>query len=323
MFRRRPAVAPPVVDDTSQQAFAALLAAAAEPVVVFGADGQERGRSAAASALSSEIVDRLRDPSVGEVEHAERVSAVRRVERDGVVVCVLDDVTDAVDFREARRQFSAAAAHELRTPLARILALAETLELPVAEAERREIVTQIERQIEEIGGLLDGLLLLAALDRGEVPEAGGGSDARAVCEAVVGDRLARRIGRGRSIVVNGRPGLHVAIAPALLGVVVGNVIDNALRHAGSEAAVTVDAERVGERVVIRVRDDGPGIPAAHAQHVFQRFYRVDAARGAGGTGLGLALVRNIVERHSGRAAIHSAPGDGTEVTIDLAYAPPS
>jgi signal transduction histidine kinase len=238
-----------------------------------------------------------------------------RAQADGALA-VLVDVTAAGDFREARRLFSAAVSHELRTPLARILGLAETLGLPQTDAERETLVAQIEVEVDAMRGLIDEMLLLAALDRGEIPS-GDQADAGAAAEAVVADRRARRTWRNRDLRFVAARAQRVAVAPRLLEVVLGNLLDNALLHAGEDARVSVEVRAAGHEVEILVSDTGVGIAPEHLPHVFERFYRAEASRAGPGTGLGLAVVKHIVEAHGGRVSADSQPGAGTTVRLTL------
>ena len=111
-------------------------------------------------------------------------------------VAVLVDVTEDVDFREARRLFSAAVSHELRTPLQRIVGLVDTLALPLSDGERAELVQAAEHEVQRMRELVDEMLLLAALDRGQAALAEGDCDASAVAERVVA--AARRAGARRA-----------------------------------------------------------------------------------------------------------------------------
>ncbi len=233
------------------------------------------------------------------------------------VVAVLFDITSAVDFRESRRLFSAAVSHELRTPLARILGLAETLALPLDEEERRALVAQTEIEVDNMRRLVDEMLLLAAIDRGDATFSESVTDVSLAVAGVVSDRRARPSGRGRSIDVDVVTGLGVHVNERLLETVIGNLVDNALRHAGPAASVRLLVRGLAGEVEIAVSDDGVGIDRAHLPHVFERFYRGDASRTGPGTGLGLAIVKHIVEANGGRVGVESEPRAGTTVRITL------
>jgi signal transduction histidine kinase len=233
---------------------------------------------------------------IGDPPRTVRVACTRT--HDGTVA-TLQDVTEDVDFEEARRAFSAAVSHELRTPLARILGLAESLALPDLGDEREVLAEQIVHEVEGMRNLIDEMLLLAALDRGRLAVAAGVVDACAVALGVVEDARTRRTGRGRTITLAAEGVVEIPIARRLCEVVIQNLVDNALVHGGATATVAVTVRRVDGDAEISVRDDGVGIDAQHLPFVFQRFYRADPARSGPGSGLGLALVKHIVEAHGG------------------------
>jgi two-component system phosphate regulon sensor histidine kinase PhoR len=321
----------------------AVLEAAPSPVIVFDSAGLVRRANGAARAtipacvegahasaiagalgeavdevllgppqLEREIV--LDDP-VRRTFHAHLRSHPAGSSRGAVAVLV--DVTSTVDFREARRLFSAAVSHELRTPLARILGLVETLSLPQSESDREELIVQTEREIDNMRRLVDEMLLLAALDRGDLVTSPESSDAGAIAQAVITDRSARRAGREAELSIDAVRGLHVAVPGRLLEVVVGNIVDNALRHGGIGAAVSVAVRGRAGEVEVVVTDDGVGIAPEHLPHVFERFYRGEASRAGPGTGLGLAVVKHIAETYGGRVSADSTPGAGTTVRLVL------
>ena len=233
---------------------------------------------------------------------------------------MLVDVTEEVDFDEARRTFSAAVSHELRTPLARILGLAETLALPELEHEREQLVQQIENEVDGMRRLIDEMLLLAALDRGRLAVADGVVDVADVAYRVVDDVRQRRLGRGRVIDLETTIEVDVPIAARLCEVVVTNLVDNALIHGGPDAEVTVAVAEVGGMAQIIVRDTGFGIGPQHLPFVFQRFYRGDPSRSGPGSGLGLALVKHIVEAHGGSVSAESDGLTGTTLRVVLPLA---
>jgi len=321
----------------------AILGAAPLPILVFDADAVVVRANRAARRLFDGVGPGAPAASIG----ASLDEAVRRVVRtaepidqelvldrpdrrtfeghlrshvDGAdrgAVAVLLDISASVDFREARRLFSAAVSHELRTPLARILGLAETLALPQSDEEREALLAQTETEIDNMRRLVDEMLLLASLDRGKAAVAEGVSDAGRIAEDVVADRRSRRAQRNRALAVVAAHGLSVGVAPRLLEVVIGNLVDNALRHAGGDATVDVSVQGGEGEVEIVVRDSGVGIPPQHLPHVFERFYRGEASRSGPGSGLGLAIVKHVVEAHDGEVAVDSRPGCGTTVRLVL------
>ncbi len=215
----------------------------------------------------------------------------------------------------ARRQraFAADAAHELRSPLASIRTAVEVSKLAPAGAGAdgwAETVDGVLADTDRMTGLVDDLLLLARLDDGR---AGPGAEPREGDAAAVADSVVERLGRRRTDGVRvGRTGAahaEVRMAPDALERVLVNLVENAVRYARAEVWVGVEA--AGTEVLLTVSDDGPGVPAADRERVFERFTRLDDARSRdeGGSGLGLAIVRELVRVHGGDVHLEDAtPG---------------
>ncbi|WP_280309735.1 sensor histidine kinase [Nocardia abscessus] len=214
---------------------------------------------------------------------------------------------------ERQRRFIADAAHELRSPIA---SLRTQLEVAQAHPELLELDGLIIDTI-RLEHLAADLLLLARLDAGEQPRPD-----RVDLAALVHEELEHRVG-DRVAVQVAVPEQTVAVTGSRtqLARVLGNLVDNAQRHAASTVRVAVERGADG-RVVLSVADDGPGVPHADRDRIFQRFVRLDDARtrDEGGAGLGLAIVRDVVERHGGTISVTDAAPGGACFVVTLPVA---
>jgi signal transduction histidine kinase len=216
-----------------------------------------------------------------------------------------------------QRQFVSDASHELRSP---VTAIRADLEVALTEGERADwpaVATAVLAEESRLEALLADLLILAAGDEAPVPTAGATVDLAALARSE-----ARRPHAVPVTVDAARNGTAtVAGRSEQLARVVTNLVDNAARHARTKVTVTVAraATPAGDCVRLTVDDDGPGIPAADRERVFERFTRLDDARARdeGGTGLGLAVVRSIAERHRGTAHVEAGPLGGARAVVDL------
>jgi len=243
----------------------------------------------------------------------------------GGAVFVLHDLTAVRRLEVMRRDFVANVSHELKTPLTVVRGYAETLlgEEPAPEV-RRSFLTSILVNAGRMQRLVDDLLDLSRIESGAWtphPEAVElGPLAGQVWTEVV--RASKAEDRAFTLDVPTDAGA-VAADPQALRQVLSNVLENAARYTPADGSVTVRARRLGADVVIEVSDTGPGIPGEHLPRIFERFYRVDAARSRelGGTGLGLAIVKHLVEAHGGRVEAESRYGAGTTIRVTLPAAP--
>ncbi|MCX5367894.1 HAMP domain-containing histidine kinase [Streptomyces sp. NBC_00015] len=211
---------------------------------------------------------------------------------------------------ERQRRFVADASHELRSPIA---SLRTQLEVGVAHPGLLDVPGAVEDTV-RLQRLAADLLLLARLDAGEGPVAGARVDPVA---------LAREEAAGRPevtlVVEPGEPAPgEVAGSRGQLGRVLANLLDNAHRHARSAVTVTVRREG-GRQVVVEVADDGDGVPEADRERIFERFVRLDDARGRddGGAGLGLAIARDVAVRHGGTLTVRRTPTGGALFELRL------
>lgn len=222
---------------------------------------------------------------------------------------------------EARRQLVAAVSHDLRTPLASLRLLVESIDDGVVTGETRDrYLAEIRTHVAVLSGLIDDLFELSRLEAGDI----SWTMRQVELGDLIGDTVAamRAPAAERGVRLNAElPGGEVVARANAEKVqrVLFNLIQNAIRHTPADGSVTVRARSVGDGVEVEVADDGEGIPAGDGERVFDAFYRGDAARGEEGAGLGLAISRAIVEAHGGRIWIEpAAPGTKVHFTLKAA-----
>jgi two-component system, OmpR family, sensor kinase len=208
----------------------------------------------------------------------------------------------------ARREFIANASHELRTPL---FSLGGFLELmrneELDERERSEFVEEMTAQVGRLTKLATDLLDLSRLDAGQLAVAQAPVDLGATARTVGEEFRALAEAAGHSLSVDA-DGPIVAFADEQRVLQIGRIlVENAIRHTPTGTKVVIGAEERDGRASLSVRDDGPGIPAADQEHLFERFYRADGGV-ASGSGLGLAIARELALRMGGTIELRSAPG---------------
>lgn len=209
---------------------------------------------------------------------------------------------------ETERRFTADAAHELRTPLAALRTQAQVAMRAVDDAGRRRALEQVVAGVDRATQLVEQLLTLARVDPEASRAAGAAVDLDRVASEVLADLAPAALVRGTDLRLEeprGRP--RARGDRAMLGILLRNLADNAIRYTPAGGQVRVATGTEGGRAWLEVEDDGPGIPASERDKVFERFYRV-LGTGASGSGLGLSIVRRIAELHGAELAL----ADGTD-----------
>lgn len=244
-------------------------------------------------------------------------AAASPLEEAGVVL-VLNDVTESRRIEALRRDFVAAASHELKTPVASALASAEALQLALTRdpSSARQFSDQVEASARQLANLVGDLLDLSRLE--SKPEYDEELDLDQVVEAEVGAFAERAERAGVTLRIE-TVLVKVLGSPSDLGLALRNLLDNALRHTPAGGQVTVSLTSGDAGIDLEVTDTGEGIASRELPRIFERFYRADPARSraTGGTGLGLAIVRHVVEAHGGTITASSVLGEGATFTIRL------
>ncbi len=223
---------------------------------------------------------------------------------------MLDRLEDAF---ARQRSFVSDASHELRSPLTAIRGQIEVLarrpDPDAADVRRVEAATLAE--LRRVEALVEELLALARLDEGVGPQ-------RRELDAAAFLREAVATAPGAASIGTVAPG-RIELDPDMVARVIRNLVENARRHAGPGGKVTVSSTATTGRLRIDVDDDGPGIPPAERERIFDRFHRSDTGRdrGSGGSGLGLAIARAIVEGHGGTIRAENSPAGGARVSFEL------
>jgi signal transduction histidine kinase len=258
-----------------------------------------------ASAISSETAgERLPVPRTGD-----------EIQRLGETLNEMLDRLEAALIRE--REFVADAGHELRTPLT---LLRTELELALRQAgtaeELREAVRRSSEEVERLSQLAEDLLLIARWDRGRLPLRVESVEVQDLFRSVR-SRVEWRAGaEGKTVLADGAAGLRIRGDRLRLEQALTNLLNNALRYGGDE--IELLAAGADGAVELHVRDNGPGFPDGFLrERAFERFARADPARGRGGAGLGLAIVRTIAEAHGGSAHARDGIPTGADVWIAL------
>jgi two-component system phosphate regulon sensor histidine kinase PhoR len=244
----------------------------------------------------------------------------------GRIVVTLTDITRQRRVEVLRRDFVVNASHELKTPVAAVRALSETLQSALTEdtAAARRFATRIAREAERLDHLVRDLLDLSKVERGML--AVEPVDLTALAKEVIGSYADRAQERRIKLKQELRAGTSMRGDRAQLGLLLSNLVDNALRYTSSRGTIRVRLDTCEDKVTFQVADTGRGIPASELPRIFERFYRVDKARDrqSGGTGLGLAIVRHVAESHGGTVHVDSELGQGSTFTVLLPVAgPPS
>lgn len=234
----------------------------------------------------------------------------------GAVILVLD-VTEKEAQEQYRREFTANVSHELKTPLTSISGIAEIIRNGIVKPEDiPHFAGKIYDESQRLITLIGDIIKLSRLDENQVPMERETVDMLEMARDVVQQLSSVARKSGVTLVANGSHG-QVQGVRQVLGEMVYNLCENAVKYNRAGGRVWVDVQQVADRVVLRVKDTGIGIPAAEQGRIFERFYRVDKShsKAVGGTGLGLSIVKHGAALHHATISVSSEPEQGTEITL--------
>jgi signal transduction histidine kinase len=231
----------------------------------------------------------------------------------------------AQDAFDRQRAFIADASHELKTPLTLIRADAEVLARNPALADDRELAEDLVSETDRMDTVLSDLLLLARLDAGKIAIDRKPFDLSVIITEAVSRFSKRAQAEGISLEAQTSGRLEAQGDPARTEQILAALLDNALRFTPPGGRITVTGSPANRRVEAAVRDSGPGIAAEHMPHIFDRFYRAEAARTreGGGTGLGLAIARDLAHAQGGDLTAENASDGGAEFRLSVPRYPDS
>jgi two-component system, OmpR family, phosphate regulon sensor histidine kinase PhoR len=250
--------------------------------------------------------------------------APRTPVQQGAVI-VLHDISELRRLERVRQDFVANVSHEFKTPLTAIQGFAETLLTGALEDEKnnRRFLEIIRDHAVRLGRLTDDLLKLARIEAGKLELEFHRVAIADIIESCATTSLMRASRRNLSLEVNFPPALPPVRGDAsLLREVLQNLLDNAVQYTQPGGKITLSASTRDSEAIVTVADTGIGIPQAEKERIFERFYRVDAARSreVGGTGLGLSIAKHIVEAHGGRIWVDSSVGQGSQFHFSIPLA---
>jgi len=294
-----------------------LAGAGAAALLIFGPVRRRlRHLEDAASRIGSGDV-RVRAPEHGGDEVAALARSFNRMAAD------LQARAEALTASDkARRQLLADVSHELMTPLTAMRGYLETLamaELRLDPPTRERYLRIVDEETRRLEHIIGDLLELARLEGEGTPLRPEFVDVASLFERVAARHERELAERGVTMVRRVEAGAEqVAGDPARLEQALQNLAANALRHTPAGGQLTLAAEPAEGAVRLIVRDTGPGIAAAHLPLIFDRFYKADTARASGGSGLGLSIVKAIVERHGGTISVRNEGGAVFEIALPVA-----
>jgi len=251
----------------------------------------------------------------------ERWVSVSGVDFGDGTVYALQDVTEEHALEKTRSDFVATASHELRTPLAAVYGAVRTLrrdDVELTDADRAQFLEMIESEATRLAKIVDQILLAGQLDADAVEFELVECDLEEVAAGVI-DSAALHLPASISLDLSVDGAAPIRCDENKLRQVLVNLVDNAVKYSPEGGRVELRVRSENGSCLIEVADEGLGIPADERERIFEKFYRLDPqqTQGVGGSGLGLYICRELVERMNGRLRVESEPGKGSRFTVEL------
>jgi two-component system sensor histidine kinase SenX3 len=267
------------------------------------------------------ILERLLELPRGPLGQGTIVVQVRAaVIAEEYILLLADDRTEVTRTEEVRNDFVANVSHELKTPVGAISLLAEALESSADDPEAvRRFAKRTHKESARLAALVQDIIELSRLQGTNVAQQGRAVDINTVVAEAVDRSQLPAESKAIELVVGGHADAAVYGDQDQLVTALRNLIDNAIRYSPENTRVGVGIRSKDGLVAVSVTDQGEGLSPEDQERVFERFYRVDAARSrhTGGTGLGLSIVKHVVANHGGEVTLWSQPGQGSTFTIRL------
>jgi two-component system, OmpR family, sensor histidine kinase SenX3 len=267
------------------------------------------------------ILERLLELPRGPLGQGTIVVQVRAaVIAEEYILLLADDRTEVTRTEEVRNDFVANVSHELKTPVGAISLLAEALESSADDPEAvRRFAKRTHKESARLAALVQDIIELSRLQGANVAQQGRAVDINTVVAEAVDRSQLPAESKAIELVVGGHADAMVYGDQDQLVTALRNLIDNAIRYSPENTRVGVGIRSKDGLVAVSVTDQGEGLSPEDQERVFERFYRVDAARSrhTGGTGLGLSIVKHVVANHGGEVTLWSQPGQGSTFTIRL------
>ena len=256
---------------------------------------------------------------IGGNDLSRRVEHQDRQDEIGQLAVSFNHMMDKVSASFERQQrFSASAAHELKTPLATILVNLDVLDMEekASAAQMERVLSIVRTNTERMIQLVDNLFQLTA-------KTGDGMCEEVLLEEMFAEILEEQTpqldAKRLSVSLSGLSGMKLTGNPTMLYRAMSNLVENAIKYNRENGSISISASRQEGNTIIKISDTGIGIPEEECERIFEPFYRVDQSRSrsVGGLGLGLALVKDIVEKHGGSIRVNSRAGLGSEFILYL------